>query len=115
LNKQRYDLRLTRKGVLKFYHVMNVHRAAAEELQPHIIKFVGSGRSNCFQLLCKFCRDMGAVSAAKHSISDPKALRKAAEAFAEQGWWIDEIPICPNCYIRKGFWKKRTGETNGTR
>jgi hypothetical protein len=82
---------------------MNARKATAEELLPHIIKFVGSSGDGQwrFQLLCRFCQDMGTVSAAKHSIGDPKALRKAAEAFAEQGWWIDDIPICPKCHIRK--------------
>jgi hypothetical protein len=86
--------------------IMNARRATPDELLPHIIRFVGSsgGGQWSFQLRCKFCRDMGTVSAARHSIDNPKALRKAANAFAEQGWWIDDIPICPKCYIRKnGF------------
>jgi hypothetical protein len=80
-------------------------RATAEELEPHIIRFVGSSGAGQwrFQLLCKFCTDLGTVSAGAHSIGDPKALRKAAESFAEQGWWIDEIPICPQCYRRKNI------------
>jgi hypothetical protein len=83
--------------------MLNAKRARPDDLLPHIIKFVGSsggGQWN-FQLPCKFCRDLGTVSAARHSIGKPKALRKAAESFAEQGWWIDEIPICPKCFIRK--------------
>jgi hypothetical protein len=82
---------------------LNARRAIPDDFLPHIIKFVGSsgGGQWSFQLPCKFCRDLGTVSAARHSIGKPKALRKAAESFAEQGWWIDEIPICPKCYIRK--------------
>ncbi len=80
-------------------------RATAEQLEPHIIKFVGSSGAGQwrFQLLCKFCTDLGTVSAAAHSIGDAKALRKAAASFAEQGWWIDQIPICPKCYRRKNI------------
>ena len=80
-------------------------RATAEELEPHIIRFVGSSGAGQwrFQLLCKFCTDLGTVSASAHSIGDAKALRTAAESFAEQGWWIDEIPICPKCYRRKNI------------
>ena len=80
-------------------------RATAEQLEPHIIKFVGSSGAGQwrFQLLCKFCTDLGTVSAAAHSIGDAKALRKAAASFAEQGWWIDHIPICPKCYRRKNI------------
>jgi hypothetical protein len=82
---------------------MNATRATPEQLEPCIIKFVGSsgGGQWSFQLPCKFCRDLGTVSAKRHSISDPKALRKAAEKFVEQGWWFDGVPICPKCYIRK--------------
>jgi hypothetical protein len=82
---------------------MNARRATPDELLPHIMKFVGSsgGGQWRFQLLCKFCRDIGTVSATRHSIDNPKALLKAANAFGEQGWWIDEVPICPKCYIRK--------------
>lgn len=82
---------------------MDARKATADELLPHIIKFAGSsgGGQWRFQLLCRFCRDMGTVSAAKHSIGDPKVLLKAAKAFAEQGWWIDDVPICPKCHIRK--------------
>jgi hypothetical protein len=57
-------------------------RATAEELEPHIIRFVGSSGAGQwrFQLLCKFCTDLGTVSASAHSIGDAKALRKAAES-----------------------------------
>ncbi|HTR41883.1 MAG TPA: hypothetical protein VMH87_09735 [Pseudomonadales bacterium] len=82
---------------------MNAKRATADELLPHIFKFVGSSGGGQWCLLCKFCRDKGTISTARHSIDDPKALRKAAEAFVEQGWWIDNIPICPKCYIRKRY------------
>ena len=80
-------------------------RATAAELQPHIIRFVGSTGAGqwSFQLLCKFCTDLGTVSAAAHSIGDAKALRKAAESFVEQGWWINGVPICPKCYRRKNI------------
>jgi hypothetical protein len=83
--------------------MMNARKATPDELLSHIVKFVGSsgGGQWRFQLLCKFCRDLGSVSAAPHSIDNPKALRKAAESFAEQGWWIDDIPICPKCHKRK--------------
>jgi hypothetical protein len=73
---------------------MNTRRATPDELLPHIIKFVGSsgGGQWSFQLPCKSCRDLGTVSAARDNIGKPKALRKAAEAFTEQGWWIDDLP-----------------------
>lgn len=82
---------------------MNAEKASPEELLPYIIKFVGSsgGGQWRFQLQCKFCRDLGTVSARRHSINKVKALRKAAESFTQQGWRIDDIPICPNCYLRK--------------
>jgi len=80
-------------------------RATPAELEPHIIRFIGSTGAGqwSFQLLCKFCTDLRTVSAAAHNIGDAKALRKAAESFAEQGWWIDGVPICPNCYRRKNI------------
>src|SRR5438270_5193279 len=83
---------------------MQARRATSDELLPHIVNFVGlsGGGQWSFQLLCKFCRDLGTISAARYSIHDPTARRKAAEAFAKQGWWIDDIPICPKCHIRKG-------------
>jgi hypothetical protein len=73
--------------------------ATPEDLQPLIIRSDGSDPR--FQLVCKFCTDLGSISAAHHSMTDPKALRRAAEKFVEQAWWIDGIPICPKCYKRK--------------
>jgi hypothetical protein len=75
---------------------MNATRATPEQLEACIVKLTGSsgGCQWSFQLPCKFCRHLGTVSAKRHSISDPKALRKAAEKFAEQGWWFDGVPIC---------------------
>ncbi len=85
--------------------VMNATRATAEELEPHITRFVGSsgGGQWRFQLMCQSCTDLGTISAARHSIDDAKALRTAAERFAEQGWWFDGLPICPKCHKRKNI------------
>ena len=79
-------------------------RATVEQIEPEIMKFVGSsggGQWN-FQLQCKCCEDLVTVSAKKHSIGNPKALKKAAKKFTEQGWRSDgKQLICPTCYKRK--------------
>jgi hypothetical protein len=80
--------------------VENARRATIEELVPNITRFSAMNGFS-FQLLCKYCRDLGTVSATRHSFKDLKGLRKAAAAFVQQGWWISDIPICPHCYQRK--------------
>ena len=84
---------------------MTIHRATADELEPLVSKRVGDsgGGQWRFQLMCKYCEDLGTVSAKKHSIGDTKHLKKAAEKFVCQGWWYDGLPICPTCYKRKGL------------
>jgi hypothetical protein len=71
----------------------------ANELAPHISKFVGSsgGGQWSFQIVCSACHNLGAVSASRRTIGDIKALIKAAESFASQGWSSPETPLCPNC------------------
>jgi hypothetical protein len=81
---------------------MSAERATPEQLEGFLIKR-SAGNGQRFQLLCKFCRDLGTVSVNHYGFSDPKAHRKAAEAFAQQGWWFDEVPICPKCYKRKSI------------
>jgi hypothetical protein len=82
---------------------MNATRAMADQLERFVLTFTGSsgGGQWRFQLPCKYCEDMGTVSASRHNIGSPVAKRKAAEAFQQQGWWIDDRPICPKCYLRK--------------
>src|SRR6266496_3351164 len=77
-----------------------IRRATADELVPYIVRFVGTsvGDEGSFRLLCKHCRGLGSIAAARQSFHNPLALQKAASAFAEQGWWIDDAPICPKCY-----------------
>ena len=67
---------------LKYQVGMNTVRASPEQLETCIGTFVGSGHSHYFHLACKYCRDLGKVSATRRTISNPKALRKAAAAFA---------------------------------
>ena len=77
------------------------HKATAEELLPLIIKFAGIGLGNrAYKLQCRFCRDLGTVSASQRMNSD-KALKKAAESFVKQGWRISGVPVCPKCFIKK--------------
>jgi hypothetical protein len=76
-------------------------RAKPEELEWLVTKFTGSsgGGQWSFQLQCKLCRDLGTVSAKRHTIGKPKALAKAAEKFAAQGWRLDgNQAICPSCF-----------------
>jgi hypothetical protein len=82
---------------------MAMRRATPEDIEPYIVSRVGSGGGGqwTFRLPCKFCEDMGVISAKKHSIGNPRYKRKAAENFAAQGWWFDERPVCVTCYERK--------------
>lgn len=78
-------------------------RASADDIERYIETRVSSsgGGQWTFRLPCKFCEDMGVISAKKHSISSAEHRRKAAEKFAAQGWWFDERPICIACHERK--------------
>jgi hypothetical protein len=79
-------------------------RATLEQIEPQIIKFVGSsgGGQWRFQLQCKSCEDLGTISAKAHSIGSPKALKKAAKKLESQGWWFDgKQLICPSCYKKR--------------
>jgi hypothetical protein len=86
------------------------HKASQEDLEPLIEKFAGTGRkAKSFRLICKYCRDMGTVSATSQTITTTKYLRKAAEKFSMQGWVLDrKTPVCPKCN------KKHLSSTNQT-
>ena len=85
---------------------MTIRRATADEIEKSIRPFTGStgGGQWSFQLTCRYCRDLGTVSAASHSISNPRHIRKAAQKFVSQGWWwLEGEAVCPLCYKRKHF------------
>lgn len=89
-----------------------IHRATVDEIKPYVSKFVGStgGGQWRFQLMCKYCEDLGTISAKKHSIGSSKMLRKAVENFISQGWRFDDLPICPTCFKRKGLTETQHAE-----
>ena len=74
-------------------------KSSPKELQPHINTFVGTGNAGRrFELLCKYCRDKGTVSANSNTIANTKYLQRAAEKFSKQGWALDgTTPVCPPC------------------
>ena len=80
-----------------------IEKAGVSEIEAQIIRFTGSsgGGQWSFQLECKLCRDLGTVSAKKHSIGKDRELKNAAKKFYSQGWWTDgKQLICPKCYRR---------------
>ena len=75
---------------------MDAKRATPDELEPLIRQ-----QRAAYELTCKICRDLGRISAPRHGFGSKKYLRKAAETFAEQGWRMESLPICPRCYKKQ--------------
>ena len=84
-------------------------KATPEELEQ-LIRSNSTGLGRSFELLCKFCRDVGSISANRRTYLSKEHKRKAAEKFAKQCWRIEDgISVCPACFVRRNGWLLRSG------
>jgi len=62
---------------------MRFPKASQEDLEPQIVKFMGTGRGAIhFDLIGKYCRDKSTVSTTSKTIGNVKYLQKAVKFFS---------------------------------